>query len=423
MNAAQRFQLYLKQLKQPFIKLCRMRFLYPDGTTAFALDNNPYNRRSGAFIQSGQLTVNLQNGQRRSASVKLSNLDGAYDYNVNRVWFGQQIALDEGLVLPDGSEFYLPQGVFYVSDPTETFKPGEKTADYNLVDKWAYLDGTLFGNLEGAYEVPIGTDVFQAIRSILLLPRGNGYPVDGTEPIFTTYYDGRSQGLPNGSTALIRNTPYTYREDSDSATYANLIENLAGMLAAWIGYDQTGAFRLDPSQDDILDATKAVQWAFTPENSDFLGATYTVKNTEVYNDIIVYGETTDDNAQPAARVQNLDPSSDTNVYKIGKKTKRLAGSGFYTERLCEDYGVWKLKRMTVLQKAVSISCQQIFHINENELVTITRTDKPGAPVERHLVQGFSRPLTQTGEMTISAVSTADFPIATVFPWPPETASA
>lgn len=422
MTPSEQFQAYLQQLSRPFTKLCRLRFLYPDGTTAFALDNNPYNKRSGAFIQSGDLSVNLQNGQRRTASIQLSNLDAAYDFNVNKVWFGQQIALDEGLVLPDGTEFYLPQGVFYVSDPVETFKPGQKTADYNLVDKWAYLDGTLFGNLEGAYEIPLGTDIFQTIRSILALPRGNGWPVDSVDPVFTSYYDGKSQTLPDGTTALLTKTPYTYREDSDSATYGTLIENLAGMLAAWYGYDKTGAFRLDPSQDDITDATKPVQWAFSPENSDFLGATYTVKNTELYNDVIVYGETTDDNAQPAARAQNQDPSSDTNIYKIGKKTIRLAGTGYYTDKICEDFAVWKLKRMTVLQKAVSISCSQIFHINENELVTITRTDKPGAPVERHLVQGFSRPLAQTGEMTISAVSTEDFPIATALPWPPESST-
>ena len=413
------FMQYLDALQKPFIKLCRLRFLYPDGSTAFALDNNPYNKRSGAFIQSGQLTVNLQNGQRRSANVQLSNLDDAYDYNVNNVWFGQQIALDEGLVLPDGTEFYLPQGVFYVSDPTETFKPGQKTADYNLVDKWAYLDGTLFGNLEGTYEVPINTNIYQTIASILQLDRGNGYPVDNVTPVFTAYYNGKTQTLPSGETALLINTPYTYREDSDSATYSTLIENLAGMLAAWIGYDKTGTFRLDASQDDIVDATKPVQWSFSPENSSFLGATYTIKNTEVYNDVIVYGETMDDNSQPAARAQNQDYNSDTNIYKIGKKTIRLAGTGYYTDQLCQDFAQWKLKRMTVLQKSVSISCQQIFHISENELVTICRTDKPGSPVERHLVQGFTRPLTQSGEMTINAVSTEDFPIATLLPWPPE----
>jgi len=79
---------------------------------AFSIDNNPKNRRAGAFLQEGELSVNLQNGQRRQASVTLSNLDGEYDFNVNRTWFGQQIRLMEGLILPDGMDYYLPQGYF-----------------------------------------------------------------------------------------------------------------------------------------------------------------------------------------------------------------------------------------------------------------------------------------------------------------------
>ena len=84
------FQMYLACLGLPLQKLCRLRFLQPDGSTAFALDNNPTGQRSGAFIQSGTINCNRQNGQRRMADVTLSNLDGAYDYSINRVWFGQQ---------------------------------------------------------------------------------------------------------------------------------------------------------------------------------------------------------------------------------------------------------------------------------------------------------------------------------------------
>ena len=75
--------------------------------------------------------------------------------------------------------------------------------------------------------------------------------------------------------------------------------------------------------------------------------------------------------------------------------------------------VEEMKRAAALQKAVTISCGQMFHLEENTIVTIVRTDKPGAPVERHLVMGFSRPLASTGEMTVNAVSVQDFPIATV----------
>lgn len=414
---AERTQDYFKMLRKPFTKLCRLRFLQPDGSTAFALDNNPLNRRSGAFLQEGSISVNLQNGQRRTASVTLSNLDAAFDYSVNKIWFGQQIALDEGLILSDGTEYYLPQGVFYISEPQETFQPNLRTITYPLVDKWSYLDGTLFGRLEGTYEVPVNTNIFTPIQAILNLDRGNGTKVDAVTPIFTTYYDNKTQTLPDGSTASLVKSPYTLRVDSDDGTYADVILGLSEMVNGLVGYDQTGALRIDPSQDDVLDTQKPVLWRFSTQEAQLLGATYTVKNTEVYNDYIVLGEQTSEYAQAAGRAQNLDPSSDTNVYLIGRKTFRETATGYYTETQCKDLAEWKLKRTAVLQKAVSISCTQMFHIVENNLVEITRTDKPGSPTERHLIQGFTRPLTSTGEMTISAVSVADFPIATITGWP------
>lgn len=414
---AERTQDYFKMLRKPFTKLCRLRFLQPDGSTAFALDNNPLNRRSGAFLQDGSISVNLQNGQRRTASVTLSNIDAAFDYSVNKVWFGQQIAIDEGLILSDGSEYYLPQGIFYIAEPQETLQPNLRTITYPLVDKWAYLDGTLFGRLEGTYEVPVGTNIFEPMQAILDLDRGNGMKVDAVRPIFTEYYNEKKQKLPDGTTVRLVKSPYTLRVDSDDGTYADVILGLSEMVNGLVGYDQSGALRIDPSQDDVLDAQKPVLWRFSTKEAQLLGATYTVKNTEVYNDYIVLGEQTSEYAQAAGRAQNLDPASDTNVYIIGRKTYRETASGYYTQTQCKDLAEWKLKRTAVLQKAVSISCTQMFHIVENNLIELTRTDKPGSPTERHLIQGFTRPLTSTGEMTISAVSVADFPIATITGWP------
>ena len=118
-----------------------------------------------------------------------------------------------------------------------------------------------------------------------------------------------------------------------------------------------------------------------------------------------------DNRQPYARAQIYDPRSPVNINAIGRKTKRVTGSGFCTEIVCRDYAEWQVKRTSILQRAVSISATQMFHLKMNQLVTITRTDKPGSPVERHLVQGFSRPLGSTGEMTVEAVSVQDFAAA------------
>lgn len=413
LSPSEKWAQYLNVIKGSFIKLARLDFLQPNGSVSYSLDNNPLNRRSGAFIQSGTLTVNLQNGQRRSATVTLSNLDGEYDYSVNKLWFGQQVQLWMGVKLPSGEDFYISQGVFYVKDPEESFKPGLKQTTLYLVDKWAYLDGTLFGNLDGTYEVPVNSNIFNVIASVLLFPRGNGQVVDSSAPIFTSFYNGKTTTLPDGSTVPLTNTPYTYRCDSENGTYADIILEMNTMLAGWIGYDSFGQLRLSPSQDDILDQTKPIQWEFTPKNSTFLGATYSIKNSEVYNDIIIIGESLSEYGQTAGRATNYDPRSDTNANLIGLKTKRYAQSGYYTQDICESMAVFKLKRQSVLKKSVTIESTQMFHLQENNLVTIQRTDKPGNPVERHLIMGYSIPIAQTGNMSLDCCSVQDWPVATI----------
>ena len=408
---------YLKQLRTSFVKLCRLRFMNPNGTTAYALDNNPRNKRSRAFIASGSVTANLQNGQRVSATVTLDNADLEFETAVNKVWFGQEVALDEGLVLSDGSEYYRQTGVFVIDNPQEKIDPKTRTVTYRLIDKWAELDGTLGGNLEGTYEVPVGTNIFEPITALLEEDRGNGLPVDGVAPVYTEYYNGMTQELTDGTTAYMTDSPYTLTVSGDGGTIAQVILGLAEMVNALVGYDNTGRLRIDPSQDDILDINKPVLWRFTQEEAQLTGLAYTVKKEDVYNDYIVVGEQLDDYAQPGGRATNYDPRSDTNVNLIGRKTKRESASGYATTTQCRDLAEWKLKRASVLQKAVSINCIQMMHISLNSLVEVVRTDKEGSPVERHLIQGYTRPLAYSGPMTITAVSVNDFPVATVTEWP------
>ena len=413
--------MYIQAVKGEFTKIARLDFLRADDSLAFSIDNNENNGRSKAFIQDGTLTVNLQNGKRRVASVTLSNIDNEYEYNINKLWFNSRVRLMEGLILPNGKEYYLSQGVFYIVNPEEVFMPEKKTVTLNLEDKWSFLDGTIFGRLDGIYEVPINSNIFTAIESILRLHIGdaNSYIVDGIMPVITDYYNNQTTVLPDGRTISDLLMPYTYRCDSDNGTYADIILEMNNILAGWIGYDADGRLRLDPSQDDILDTTKPVMWNFTPNEKNFLGATYTIKNSDVYNDIIITGEALSDYANVAGRACNYDPSSPTNINIIGNKTYRESAAGYASRRQCEDLAAFKLKRQTILQKSVSIQSSQLFHIKENELVTITRLDKPGAPVERHLVNGFTRPIAQTGKMTIQATSVQDFPVATIMPLPYE----
>ena len=419
MTQAEKWQAYFERLKGPFTKLAKLEFLFPDGSLMFAIDNNPNNPKSKAFIQDGNITVNFNNGQRRTASVTLANVDNQFSFEVNKIWFGTQVRLSEGLVLADGTEFYIPQGIFYLKDPTETLKPNENTVTWDLYDKWSYLDGTLFGTLDGIYEVPMGVNIFNAMKSILLLDRGNGLVVDPTVPQFTDYYNGKTQQLEDGTTGYLTDSPYTYRAESAGLTYADILLELNNMIAGCIGYDSVGRLTVEPSQDDVDDRGKPVLYEFSPTNSQFLGATYTILNGDVYNDVIIEGQSLSDYGVVGGRAINTDPKSDTNIYIIGRKTIRESQNGYYSKEICESLARFRLKRYTTLQKNVTIECGQMFHLQENQLITLRRPDKPGNPVERHLISGFERDLAQDGRMTINAVSVNDFPEVTTETWPLE----
>lgn len=416
-SPSQNYQEYLQALRGDFVKLAKLEFLNPNGNVAFALDNNPLNKRSGAFIQSGTISCNLQNGRRRQASVTLHNLDHAYEFAVNHIWFGQQIRLSEGMILPDGTEFYITQGVFEIESPAEALKPGQRTVTYNLVDKWANLDGTHFGNLEDVYSVEAGTNIMSALAALLKLDRytmeNNGAnPIDGESPILTNYYNDKTQTLTDGTVVSLVQAPYDFLSAS-TGTLADVVLGLTEMIAGDVGYNQTGHLVVNPSQDDIADQNKPILWEFTENDKTFLGADYTPKPADVYNDVIVVGATSDENVTARGRAQNLDPASDTCVSRIGRKTIRLEMPNYYSDDICEDYAMWQLKRYSTMSKSVTVTCSQMFHIVENQLITVQRSDKPGSPIERHVVQGFSRPIGQTGTMTINCISTEDYPNATL----------
>ena len=184
-------------------------------------------------------------------------------------------------------------------------------------------------------------------------------------------------------------------------------------LLTFFGYNSAGRLVIDPSQDDISDLSKPVLWDFTTDEKQLLNVEYTAKKSEVFNDLIVVGDTDDLGATARARVQNQDISSDTCISRIGLKTQRLHMANYYSDDICRSYAEWKLKRSAVLQKSVDIECTQMFHIVENGIVTIRRDDKPGSPVERHVVQSWTRPLAQTGTMIINAISVMDYPDITV----------
>lgn len=428
-----RYNLYLNSLLKPFKKLSKIEFLQPDNSVAFSLDNNykrGYNGKydSRAFIQGGTLNVSLQNGQRRTAGITLSNLDGAFDYSVNKIWYGTKVRLSMGLVLPNGESFYIPQGVFYFNNPQKVHNPNSEQMSYSLVDKWAYLDGTLFGQFPQSMIVEEGKNFFQATQDLLWLSRLDMenttddplHQLDSTPPVVTDYYNNKPDKQykyfkPDGTTEIrtvkATNTPWEITTPIGNTVADTLLE-INNMAVGLIGYDPTGALRIDSAQASLLDTQKPLLWHFTPENSVFCGLTEVAKNTDIYNSVLITGEGMSENSFIYARVTNIDPASDTNVNMMGLRTFVEQRADFWEAEQCKDMAEYMLKQKTILQKSISIRSSQMFHLLENNLISVKRTDKQGAPVENHLIQSFSIPIGETGEMTVNATSVNDLSFET-----------
>ena len=423
---------YLQLLQENRLtKIVKLEFLNSDGSVAFALSNKQqrgYNTKhqSSAFIQSGTLNVSLQNGIRRNATITLSNIDNNFSYNVNNIWFGSQIRLMMGTKLFDNTEIYFPQLVGYISNPSSIFNTNSNTITFPLVDKWAYLDGSLNGTLPNAVSIPatIGKEnaLFQAIANMLQrsLYTGeynttdNPVPiserVDSVTPIFTNYYKSKTYIVGGSDETIVYKTDIPRNLiNQGGSTISKVILDLNDIVVGLVGYDQTGAFRLEPSESYIDDMDKPVLWHFTPENSHLCSIKDTIKMSEVYNDIIVVGETTT-GAQVWGRAINRDSQSNTNVGSIGLKTKWVQNNSYIYPEQCISYASYLLKKQSVLRNSISITCSQMYHLNENRVITVKRTDKKGSPIEKHLINSFSLPIGESGAMTINATSINDIPI-------------
>ncbi len=160
------FYKYLDKIKQDHKKAVKIEWLNPDETVNFEFTNALYNIDVN-------VDVNYQNGCRRTCTLTLNNDRNRFPINFNSIWIGQKFKVWMGIYLDDETPYLFPQGVFYVSNPSEAYNPSTRTITINGVDKWAYLDGSLFGNLPGTYQTNVGVNLYDAIRELLLLPQDN----------------------------------------------------------------------------------------------------------------------------------------------------------------------------------------------------------------------------------------------------------
>lgn len=399
---------YINKLKGNFSPAIKIQWLNKDNSVQKEITNE-------YIDMSGTLSVNMNNGTRRTCDIKVNNTNGEFPIDISSVWYNQKIKIWTGLYLDDGTPYYFPQGVFYITSATETNTPTGRTVTFQCSDKWCFLDGSLYGYLDGIYIVPLGTNIYDAITKLLQTSRFTGKnvidndeplenAVDSSSPVLSSYYINKTY-TDGDETYKAIETPYEIRMDYGK-TYADVLLEFATILGAYIYYDVDGRLTIEPTQDDISDASKPILWTFTPDEQEFLSEDSTHDFQTFYNDVIVVGYILNGH-QAIGRAQNTNLSSQTCVQMNGLKTKEpYQDTAYYTDEQCNELAAYYLKQLTIKQRSVTITSSPIYHIRENRLVDCIR---PYTYVQEPLlVSGFSIPIGTTGSMTINATSVNEF---------------
>ena len=399
---------YIEKIKSDYKTAIKVEWLNDDESVKYEFTNLLYGIDA-------DVNVNYQNGSRRTCTLTLNNDDNKVPINVNNIWIGQKFKLWMGIYLDDNTPFYFPQGVFYVSNPSEDYKPSAKTVTINGVDKWAYLDGTLFGFLSGTYQTNIDVNLFDATRSLLKLSRyKNDFSettdvskmIDPIPPLLSPYFATKTINVTIGDDTVTKSVlecPYTAVVERGK-TYADVLLEYATILCANIYYDVNGRLIIEPmidTADDITDTNKEILWDYTVDEKTFLGLTQTYNFDKVYNDFIVLGNIIN-GYQFKGRVQNKNIISDTCVQRIGLRTKApYEDNQYVSDEQCVELAKYYAKTDTIMQKSGSLDSITLFHLDVNKLVSVS-TPNNNMSKELFLITGFS--LSSSGTMSLNITS-------------------
>lgn len=441
------FENYIKTVSGNFRKAIKVEWLNFDETVAYEFTNFLYDVNV-------DLSVNYQNGSRRTCTLTLNNDRNQFPINFNNIWIGQKFKLWMGVYIDDKTPYYFPQGVFYVSNPNDVYQPSTRTIKINGVDKWAFLDGTLNGILHGTYQTNINNDLCAAIRGLLKLSRFDisfketndvAQMIDPVPPFISPLFLNKQNFVLNTNSiydTTHNTTPIYYTYDSKNGTYnaykyqqslwkneyntlyvkkyvwecpytakvergktyADVLLEYATILCAHIYYDVNGRLVIEPmidKADDITDTNKEVVWHFTVEEKQLLGLNQTNNFDKIYNDIIVLGNIVN-GYQFKARVQNQNIMSDTCVQKIGLKTKEpLEDNQYYSDDQCKELAIYHAKVDTILQKSGDISTTPLYHLDVNKLVSVS-TPNNNMSKELFLITGYT--LNSSNSMSVNVTS-------------------
>ena len=369
---------------------------------------------------SGSLSINYQQGIRRSCSITISDITGEYLPNVNgKIWINskfklycgvqvQNINTNNGQLTEETNTYWFSQGVFILTNPTALRDLSKKSVTLNGVDKFGIFGSeTNFFQLEGTYVIPAESKVSKMIQDVLDLNMGNGYTLDS---------------VMSNIDAVIGNSTTEYDLSKSAQSYfGEMLVEIGNMFAADVFYDTNGHFTLTKSNEKQQMDDMPTTWVFTDTDGHYFEPSLESNFTEVFNTIKVVGTnsaapeseyTIPDPNNPeqitASWYQELVYGSPTRASLIGRKVKYVESSFCYDINRTKDFAKYLFRKNSILQQSLSFKCSFLPHLDVNTVIGI-QDSYFGYDNDRFIIQSIEMPLSTDSLMELKVTNTANIP--------------
>lgn len=312
-------------------------------------------------------SVTIQNtNPRRKATLKLINTDNSLDVNENKLlWYMRKFQIFKG-VEAGGDIYWFSLGIYTVTDISGT----ERSPVVSLSDKYSLLNGDIkLTYTEAELQIPSSSELellsdeaiaqgkgimfINVIRELLQQPLGNGYILDDKEPVADPEFD----------------KLFIHKQCVISAGFypAAVIEELSQTNMYNAYYNTYGHLKIERNLSDdyyylapIFDFT---QGEHSPLTTDY-------KFTQTFNSQTVTGSDVDGSIYYYT-ARNDNPRSPVRISLIGERRDKLVSiSNGNSERRCEMYARYLLKRKTAAKMSVSFECAVVPHIDADRPILI-----------------------------------------------------
>lgn len=339
------------------------------------------------FLEDGQLTVNYENGMRRKLNVSILNEENWVPSPVfGFLWKGSKFKL-EICIKTTSAECVCPAGVFILNEFEMPHEHSQNKITLDLVDKFGGLDGTVGGKIIDAIHIPNGSNIRDAILSLLYGERVEGERFEPKTVLFPLKY-------------YHSTTPYTITKSADSnSSIGDIIKELVKIINLEVFYDVYGRMCFAEMDENIITNTQPSVWGFNDNDCNYESPSLRVNMQSVTNIVSVQGANINGSIVDIT-VKNTNPKSLTNVSIFEPTICRIVDENIANIELAQTRAKYELFKRSLMPLSMTFNTIVIPMLNAGDIITIDDSYYKFKRT-RFLIHSISIPITQTPKMQLS----------------------